>query len=294
MRSRSKVTPYLLIAPAVATFAFVVLGPILATVGFSFFEWKGFGPMTFVGADNYVAAIRDGIFRRSFVNVTIYVIATIGLEVAVGLVLAGLVSLRPRGSTWFRIAFFIPVTLPIVVVAVLWSFVYNADFGLLNAFLEGIGLERLTMVWLGDIRTALGAVSVVSGWIYAGFYMAIFYAAFSQLPLDVLEAARLDGASEPQIFRRIKVPMIRQVTEVALLLCVTGGIQAFDLFFVLTNGGPFNATEVPTTHIVTHVFRYANVGYGSAMAIILTAVVLAIGILYTRVRTQSRTDMGAI
>lgn len=281
MKSTHPVTPYLFLVPALAVFGFAVLAPMLLTVGFSFTEWNGFGPMTFVGVDNYARAAADAIFRDSFVHVVIYILATLVLEVAVGLGLAGLLSVR-RGGLWFRVAFFAPVMLPLVVVAVLWSFVYNADFGLINAGLGAIGLTELQRIWLGDTSTALLAVSFVSGWVFAGFYMMIFYAAFRQIPHEVLEAARMDGAGEWALFRQVKVPMIRNAIAVAILLCVTGGFQGFDLFFVLTNGGPYGSTEIPTTYLVKTVFRNGDVGYGSAMAVVLTAIVLGVGLLYTR------------
>lgn len=264
-------------------FGAAVLLPMVLTVGYSFTEWNGFGPMTFVGLDNYTRALGDAIFRSSFVHVIIYIAATLLLEVAVGLGLAGLISMR-RGGIWFRVAIFTPVMLPMVVVAVLWSFIYNPDFGLVNGALEAFGLEQFTRIWLGDPQTALLAISVVSGWVYAGFYMMIFYAAFRQVPAEVLEAARLDGAGEWVLFRRIKVPMIRSAIAVAVLLCVTGGFQGFDLFFVLTNGGPYGSTEIPTTLLVKTVFRNGQVGYGSAMAVVLTAVVVAVGLLYARLQ----------
>ncbi len=287
MRPRRRLTPYLLAAPALALFAFAVLGPIVATGVFSFFEWNGFGPFQAVGLDNYLRAFTDPIFRASFLHVTIYIAITIVLELVVGLLLAGLVTARPRGSGFFRVAFFIPVMLPMVVVAVLWGFVYNPDFGLINTSLEAVGLESWTRVWLGDTQTALIAVSVVSGWVFAGFYMAIFYAGFKQIPNEVVEAAQIDGATEIQAFWRVKVPMIRHVIEIALLLCITGGLQGFDLVYVLTNGGPFNATEIPTTYLVRMVFRNQEVGYGSAMAVIMTAVVLVLGLAYVRLRRGS-------
>jgi raffinose/stachyose/melibiose transport system permease protein len=239
-----------------------------------------------VGLDNYVAALTDPIFRDSFLHVLGYIAATLVLEVGLGLALAGIVSAR-RGTVWFRVAFFAPVMLPMVVVAILWSFVYNGDFGLLNATLGAVGLAPLQRIWLGDTSTALLAVSVVSGWVYAGFYMTIFYAAIRQIPHEVLEAARMDGAGEWALFRRIKVPMIRNALAIAVLLCVTGGFQGFDLFFVLTNGGPYGATEIPTTYLVKVVFRDGDVGYGSAMAVILTAIVLGIGFVYVRLTRRA-------
>lgn len=282
MKPTRAITPWLFLGPALLVFGFAVLLPMVLTIGYSFTKWNGFGAMTFVGLDNYIAAATDPILRDSFVHVSLYIAATLVLEVLVGLVLAGIVSALV-GRLWFRVAIFTPVMLPMVVVAVLWSFVYDPDFGLVNATLAAAGLQGLQRIWLGDTTTALAAVSVVSGWVFAGFYMMIFYAAFRQIPHEVIEAARLDGASEFALFRRIKVPMIRAAVWVGVLLCVTGGFQGFDLFFVLTNGGPYGATEIPTTYLVKTVFRNGEVGYGSAMAVVLTAIVLAVGLAYARI-----------
>jgi raffinose/stachyose/melibiose transport system permease protein len=290
MKPTRAASPWLFLAPGLAFFGAAVLLPMVLTVGYSFTDWDGFGPMTFTGLDNYVRALNDTLFRASFVHVLVYIAATLVLEVVVGLGLAGLVSMR-RGGLWFRVAIFAPVMLPMVVVAVLWSFVYNPDFGLINSALAAVGLEQLQRIWLGDTSTALLAICVVSGWVYAGFYMMIFYAAFRQVPAEVVEAARLDGSGEWTLFRRIKVPMVRHVTAVAVLLCVTGGFQGFDLFFVLTNGGPYGATEIPTTLLVKTVFRNGDVGYGSAMAVVLTAIVVGVGLVYSQL--QGRRSIAA-
>jgi raffinose/stachyose/melibiose transport system permease protein len=285
MKPDRPLLPWLFLAPGLAVFGAAVLIPMVLTAGYSFTEWDGFGPMTFVGLDNYTRALDDELFRESFLHVLIYIAATLVLEVGVGLGLAGLIDLRRR-SVWFRVAIFTPVMLPMVVVAVLWSFIYNPDFGLVNGALEALGLEGLTRIWLGDPQIALLAISVVSGWVYAGFYMMIFHAALRQVPTEVLEAGRLDGAGEWALFRRVKVPMIRGAIAVAVLLCVTGGFQGFDLFFVLTNGGPYGSTEIPTTLLVKTVFRNADVGYGSAMAVLLTLVVVVVGLIYARISTR--------
>ena len=284
MKPHRTISPYLFVAPALAVFAFAVLIPFVTTGYYSLTEWNGYGDQVFVGLQNYVDAVQDTVFQTSFINVVIYILITLVVEVLVGLLLAGLVLSVRRGSIWFRVAIFTPVMLPMVVVAILWSFVYNPDFGLLNAALTELGLSEWTRVWLGDEQTALLAICVVSGWVYAGFYMTIFYAALRQVPTEVVEAARLDGAGEGNIFWRIRVPIIRNAIEVAILLCVTGGFQSFDLFYVMTNGGPFHATEIPTTYLVQAVFRTGEVGYGSAMAVILTLVVVAIGLLLTALR----------
>jgi raffinose/stachyose/melibiose transport system permease protein len=290
VRPSSKWSPYLFVAPALVVFGVTVLAPILATFGLSFFDWSGYGTPRFSGVSNYLRAWHDPVYLNSYWHVAVYVAATIVLEVMVGLAMAAAVSAR-RGTGLYRVAFFVPVLLPMVVVAVLWSAVYNADYGLINSGLEAVGLGDWRRVWLGNPATALLAISVVSGWVFAGFYMAIFYAALQRIPKDLLESARLDGAGEWTTFRRIKLPLIRDVREVALLLCVTGGIQVFDLVFVLTNGGPYSRTEVPTTYLVKVVIRDQEVGYGSALAVILTLVVLGLGVPLARIRARHRLDL---
>jgi raffinose/stachyose/melibiose transport system permease protein len=284
MKPNKPWVPFLFAAPALMIFSFAVLVPLLATAGFSFVEWSGYGPWTFVGIDNYRELLTDALFAKSFLNVLFYIAATLVLEVFVGLCLAGLISVQRGGSLWFRVALFAPVMLPMVVVAVLWSFVYNPDFGLINAAFQNLGLDSWTRIWLGDPDTALWAISVVSGWVFSGFFMIIFYSALQQVPGELSESARLDGANEWRIFWSIKVPSIRNALEVGVLLCVTGGFQGFDLFFVLTNGGPYNSTEIPTTLLVRTVFRNADVGYGSAMAMVLTAVIIVVGLVFVRLR----------
>ncbi len=284
MKPQKPWVPFLFVAPALTFFIFAVLVPMIATAGFSFTDWNGFGEFNFVGFANYIELASDNIFAKSFTNVFLYILATLVLEVLVGLCLAGLISVQKSGSLWFRVALFAPVMLPMVVVAVLWSFIYNPDFGLVNSVLSAAGLEDWTRIWLGDPDTALWAISLVSGWVFSGFFMVIFYSALQQVPTELSEAARIDGASEWRIFWSVKIPFIRNAIEVGVLLCVTGAFQGFDLFFVLTNGGPFNATEIPTTLLVRTVFRNADVGYGSAMAVVLTLVILIVGWMFLRIR----------
>ncbi|SEN81474.1 carbohydrate ABC transporter permease [Paenibacillus sp. OV219] len=274
-----RIAPYLFTAPAVLLFAFTILLPIVMTLIFSFYDWNGFGSMKFNGIDNYIRAFHDHIYLISYWHIFIYIILTIFLEVVAGLLLAGLITVNLRGTGIFRVAFFTPVMLPMLVTSFMWRFVYNSDFGLLNAVLKFVGLENLSRVWLGDPHTALYALSIVSGWTYAGFYMTIFYAGIQRIPKDIYESAYLDGATEKDIFFKIKVPMIKNLVEVALTLCILGAFQGFDLFYVMTNGGPYNATEIVTTYLVKVVFTNANIGYGSALAVIMTLVVVGIGLL---------------
>lgn len=264
---------------------------MVGTIWLSFNSWSGTNDIKFIGFDNFTRALHDDVYRSTYVHTLIYIAATLVLEVAVGFALAGLVSVKGKRTIWYRITFFIPVMLPMVVIAVLWSFIYSDDGGLLNSFLTAIGQEDLRRVWLGDPQTALIAISVVSGWIYAGFYMAIFYAALQRVPASLQEAARLDGVSEWSLFFKIKVPLVRGMTEVAVLLCITGAFQSFDLFYVMTNGGPDHATEIVTTYLVSIVFRDHEVGYGAALSVIMTIVVVGIGLIYAKMRTGEGIDV---
>jgi raffinose/stachyose/melibiose transport system permease protein len=279
-------SPYLFVAPAILVFGFVVLIPALANTALSFARWSGTDAIQFVGLDNYFRAFRDEIYLIAYRNTFVYILLTLALEVVVGLLLAGLVTMQGRRTTFYRVAFFVPVTLPMIVIAILWSFVYSDDIGLINSGLRASGLDGLTRVWLGDPDTALLAISVVSGWIYAGFYMAIFYAALQRIPKHLLEAATLDGASQWRVFWSVKVPLIRPMIEVAVLLCITGAFQSFDLFYVMTNGGPDHATEIITTYLVEVVFRYRDLGYGAALSTIMTVVVVGIALVLVKMRTK--------
>ena len=285
MKPTARWIPYFLVAPAFAIFTLAILGPIIATFGLSLTDWDGFSTPSFIGLENFVRAFNDKVYTSSYGHAAIYIVATLVLEVLVGLILAGLVSAK-RNTTFYRVAFFTPVMLPLVVISVLWSFLLNPDLGILNRILNQVGLESWKHIWLGDQSTALLSISVISGWIFAGFYMAIFYAGFQRIPSTIIESARLDGASELQLLRQIKIPMIKNLTEVAVLLCVTGGIQVFDLVYVLTNGGPYDTTQVPTTYLVRVVFRDQQMGYGSALAVILTLVVVGFGLIYNKLRTK--------
>ncbi|MFB9279543.1 carbohydrate ABC transporter permease [Cohnella cellulosilytica] len=288
--NRSKTTfslsPYLFVAPAALLFGLTIILPIALTFAFSFYDWNGFGAMKFVGFDNYARAFHDRVYLASYWHIFIYIVLTVVLEVFCGLLLAGLITMKRRGSGLFRVAFFTPVMLPMIVVSYLWKFVYNSDFGLINALLSGIGLESWTRVWLGDPQIALYAVTFVSGWVYAGYYMTIFYAGIQRIPNDIYESAYLDGATDRDIFFKIKIPMIRDLVDVAIMLCVLGGFQAFDLFYVMTNGGPYNSTEIVTTYIVKVVFSNMSVGYGSALAVLMSIVIAILGILTNKLKKK--------
>jgi len=280
---RENIVPYLFVLPAVVLFSMLIVLPIGKTIYYSFFEWSGgaAAPMKFIGLKNYVRAFfYDDVFLGSFKNNLIYMLLTLILEVGTGLFLAVLLNGKGRFFGLFRAMFFAPMMLSMVVVGLLWSFVYDPDYGLLNAVLKMLGLGSVTHAWLGDPTTALYSICVVSGWVYAGFYMTLFYAGLQRIPQHIIEAARIDGASEFQTFRHITLPMLREVIIIAVLICITGAFKAFDLFYVMTNGGPYHSTEVVSTWLVAQAFSRMNIGYGSSIAVIMSFVVLGVAVVY--------------
>lgn len=260
------------VVPAVTLFVVIVLLPTLYTVLFSVTEWRRFRITGFGTFDHYARALSDPTLLKAFVHNFIYILCTIFLEAFVGLVLAGIANHLPH-SIFYRSLFFSPLILPSIVVGVLWQQVYAYESGLLNAILGLFGASPVA--WLGAPFTMI-SVSVVSGWLFSGFFMTIFYAGLSRVPQTVLEAAVLDGASSFKIFLRIEIPLIRNLIMLALLIVTTGGFKGFDLFQIMLRRDPLESGIVMPVYLVRVFFENQDIGYGSAISMLLTVVVVAI------------------
>jgi ABC-type sugar transport system permease subunit len=260
-----------------------VLLPLGASVYYAFTYWDGFSAPRWAGLANFTRALTDPTFLMSFVHVVLYIAATLVFEVTFGLVMAVLLNSDRRGFSLMRGMFFAPVVLSMSAAGVLWKFVLDYRTGLLNSSLRSIGLGDWAQPWLAQPETALLFICIVSGWKYAGFYMVIFFAALRRIPRNLYEAAKLDGANGVQQFFAITLPMLKQNVIVCILLAVTGGFAGFDLFFTMTNGQPFGATEVPATWIIKQAFDQNQIGYGVALTVVLTVVVSVISIAYLKI-----------
>jgi len=274
-------------APAMLLFATFVLLPLGASVYYAFTFWDGFSAPRWAGLTNFIRAVTDPTYLMSYVHVVLYILATLIFEVSFGLVMAVLLNSDRRGFSLMRGMFFSPVVLSMAAAGVLWTFVLDYRTGLLNSTLRSIGLGDWAQPWLSQPETALLFICMVSGWKYAGFYMVIFFAALRRIPRNIYEAARLDGANQVQQLFAITLPMLKQNIMVCVLLAVTGGFAGFDLFFTMTNGQPFGATEVPATWIIKQAFDQNQIGYGVALTVILTLVVSIISIVYIRLSERS-------
>ena len=276
---------YLMLSPAIILLIIFVIIPIGLGFYLSFHRWDGFNDPVYIGIRNYIRlAQRDDIFVKAVTNTIIFAISVVLVKNVLGLFLALLVNLKLRGIIFFRTALFLPVTLSFVVIGILWSWIYNPSFGLLNATLELIGLDSLIRPWLSDPSTALGSIIAVDIWKWTGFHMVLYLAGLQAIPRDLYEVAIIDGASAWQRLLRITLPLLAPVTFINVLLSLNGAfVRNFDLVYVMTRGGPNNATEVVMTHLVTQAFRFGKLGYASAMGFVLFAIVGVIGAVYIRI-----------
>lgn len=264
---------FIFLFPALVIFTCIIVLPIIFSGYYSLLEWGSVGKSTFVGFRNYVELIvnnSDG-FREAVLNSVILaglsVFVQLPIALAIALVLAGGV----KGEGFFRSTYFIPVIVSTVVIGQLWMKIYNPQYGLLNSFLTNIGLESWKGEWIGSTDTALIAVFVPLIWQYIGYHMLLMYAAIKSIPQDIMEAAKIDGASPFKTAMSITIPLIKPIIEVCVVFAVTGSLKTFDLIYVLTGGGPMHATEVPSTLMFNTIFHGNRYGYGSSIAIFIIA-----------------------
>lgn len=262
---------FIFVMPALLLFIFIVIIPLVLSVYFSLFEWDGIGEKTFTGIKNYCDLFlynNDG-FIKSVINTFVLTFLTIAIQLPAALVIALILASGIKGEKLFRTIYFIPVMLSSVVIGYLWKRIYHPNFGLLNNLLEATGLSFLSNTWLGDRNTALIAVCIPIIWQWIGYHMLLMYGSARGIPVELKEAARIDGASPVKIAWKIVIPLMAPVLKVCLILAVVGSLKAFDLIFILTNGGPAHASEVPSTLMVNTIFHKYMYGYGSAMAVFI-------------------------
>ncbi len=263
---------------------FFVLYPIVRTIWFSFFDYNLLGTQfNFIGIENYAELAGDEVFWRSLRNNFIILIGSVVFQIGVGAVLAAILNRGIRhGSVFFRTLHFAPVIMSVVAVGILWQLIYDPNIGILNNVLHALNLPVPSQGWLGDPRLAIYSVLAVACWQYTGFVMVILLAGMQSVPDAIYEAARLDGANEGQIFWRITIPVIRNVIIVATLITMIGAFKVFDIVYVLTRGGPANASQVLGTYIYYNAFTVNRAGYASALAVILLIFALGLGIVQLR------------
>ena len=271
------------VLPAVVIFLLFLALPVLAVGGISVLKWSGFqlGDWSFVGGGNFAGMLRDPIFWRTFGNTVIFTVATVLLLNITGFGYALLVASRVHGSALAKTALFLPVLISPVIVALMWSRVLSA-FGAVNQIIETLFPHTKPILFLGSPGIALPSIIVATVWQFTGYNMLLYYAGLQNLPREQLEAASIDGAGKRATLSRIVVPSMYPVIGTVVLLNVIGGLRIFDLIYVMTSGGPNRATEVMTTYMYEQAFKISDMGYASAIAVVI--VVLSLAAAVARIR----------
>ncbi len=273
----------LFVIPTLLVFFVIVFLPIFMSAYYSTLDWDGIGKGTFIGIDNYIKLFQDGVFLKSIINSFLFAFASIFIQLSISLVLALILASGIKGEKLYRTINFIPVIISTIVIGQLWTKIYNADYGLLNAMLKNIGLESLVNDWLGNENTALVCSFIPTLWQYVGYHMLIMYAGAKSISEEIYEAAEIDGSSKLNTAIKITLPLLKPILKVCVTFSLIGSLKVFDLIYVLTNGGPLHATEMPSTLMYSSVFNSYQYGYGSAMAVFIIIECLVFTIILDKV-----------
>ncbi|WP_080848926.1 carbohydrate ABC transporter permease [Cytobacillus gottheilii] len=286
MSNKFVITLYTL--PALLLILILIYIPITLSGYYGLMEWDGIGEMKFIGLDNYITLVQDKMFWTSTWHsflLALFSTASLLLYLAISLVLAS----KIKGADLLRKIYLIPMLLSSVAIAQLWMKIFDPTNGMANKLLEALGVQN-TPIWLADPAIALYAIFIPVIWQYAGFYILIYYAALKNVPDEVIEAAKIDGASPIQIAFKIKLPLISNVFKVTIMLAVVGSLKYFDLIYVMTGGGPNGASEVMASYMYKEAFKLNNFGYGSAIGFGLLMICLLMTWLTSKV-TKSKDDV---
>lgn len=279
---RRNVLGYLWISPWLIGFLVFVLGPMLSSVGFSFTNYRIINDARWIGLDNYVTAFtNDELFWPSLGRTFYYMLVSVPIGLLASLMLALLLNQRMRGESIFRTCFFLPTLTPLAAAAILWAWLLHPDVGMVNYLLSLVGIEG--PAWLSSTRWALPSIIMITLWTsIGGGRMIIFLAGLQSVPQELYESAEIDGAGSWSKFRHITLPMISPALFFNLVLGMIGALQVFTTAYITTRGGPGRATWFFALHIFTNAFEYFDMGYASALAIILFVILLVFTVIQMR------------
>jgi raffinose/stachyose/melibiose transport system permease protein len=287
-RSQGKIfrrflTVILFLLPAGILYLSFIFLPVFQAAYYSFFDWSGLGPLTdFVGFRNYIEAFRSSVFIEAFTHNLLLLVLSLIFQLTLSLALALTIGKTLRGRTFFRTIFFMPFILSDVVAGVIWTYIYEPSGGLLNTTLQHLIPNYQPQLWLADPKMVLLSIFVVMIWKYFGLHLVLYVAAIQDIPDEVVEAARIDGASGFQVLRYITLPLMSSIIRLTILLSAIGSLQYFDLIWVMSGGGPIHASETMTTYLYRFGFQSFAMGYGSAVGVLMFLICFIFAMLYQR------------
>jgi raffinose/stachyose/melibiose transport system permease protein len=287
-RVQDYLTIFLFLLPAFVLFLLFIIYPIFRAIYFSLFNWNGMGPATvFVGLNNFKQILTDHVFIKAVTNCILIVVLSLTLQLPFALMLAIMVGRDLPGRAFFRVIFFLPYVLSEVITAIIWMGLFSPDpeRGFINALLVLIPGAH-AQNFLGDINQVMACVFIVLTWKYFGLYVLLFMAGLQNIPREIEEAAMIDGANPWQTVRNVTVPLLGSTIRTCVLLSVLGSLTQFNLVWIMTRGGPVNASEVMATYMYRYAFIRFQLGYGSAVALVMLVICLVFSIAYLRLARQ--------
>lgn len=271
----------LFLAPALILFVLFLIYPIIRSVYYSTFNWNGLGPATkYIGINNYIKILSDKVFMQAVQNVLVIIVCSLAIQLPLAMLLAVLVGRDLPGRGIFRTIFFLPYVLSEVNAAIMWMLLFNANpqRGLINGVLVALGLPAVA--WLADMRVVLFAIFITLTWKYFGFHMLLYLTGLQNIPSEIEEAARMDGANAFQNFFYITLPLLSSPIRTSVYMSVLGSIQQFIVVWIMTGGGPVNASETMATYMYRFGFVRFQLGYGSAVTIIMFILCVIFSLIY--------------
>jgi raffinose/stachyose/melibiose transport system permease protein len=287
-RVQDLLTIFLFLLPAFIIFFLFIIYPIIRAAYFSMFNWNGMGPATiFVGLNNFKQILSDHVFMKSIGNCLLIVVLSLAIQLPLALMLAIMVGRDLPGRAFYRAIFFMPYVLSEVITAIIWMSLFSPDpeRGFINALLvliPGVHAQN----FLGDINQVMACVFIVLTWKYFGLHMLLYMAGLQNIPREIEEAATIDGANHWQTIRSVTIPLLGTTIRTTVLLSVLGSLTQFNLIWIMTRGGPVNASEVMSTYMYRYAFIRFQLGYGSAVALVMLAICLIFSVMYLRLARQ--------
>ena len=267
---------YFILPAIVGTFIFIII-PIICSFSLSFTQWDLLNEIKFVGLENYKSIFNEKVFLQILINTVVYAISTTIFAVIIPLLIASIINTKIRGSEWFKTVYFIPFITPAVVIAIVWSWIFDPNFSIINTIL-GTHIE-----WLYDKHLAMPVLIFVSVWKLIGYNVVLFLTGFSTIPNNLYEASKIDGANASSTFWHITLPLLKPTTYFVTLVTAISSFQVFDLIYVMTSGGPQGSTDVIVYSIYKYAFEYFDIGKSCALAYILFAIIFILAILQRKI-----------
>lgn len=280
LSDNERFTGWIFILPAlIGTLIFIVI-PVICSFGLSFAKWDLLNPIQFAGLNNYKEIFSDALFYKILWNTIVFALSTSIFGVIIPLILACILNSKIRGAEFYKTAYFLPFITPMVVIGVVWEWIFDPNIGFLNHILH------VHINWLYDTHYAMPALIIVSVWKLIGYNMLIFLTGLSGIPQSLFEAAKIDGATPFQTFKNVTVPMLSPTIFFVVIITAISSFQVFDLIYLMTQGGPFDSTNVLVYAIYKNAFEYFNAGKASAIAYVLFMIILVLTLIQWNFRKK--------